>query len=75
VSQYTAQFDGATTPPLEADNNLLVGTKDGFSFWDTHDDKRYDVKVDKDSLRFSSLACFPKYACAAFSTPRAPLPK
>lgn len=56
VSQYTAQFDGATTPPLEADNKLLVGTKDGFSFWDTHDDKRYDVKVDKDVSQVKKIA-------------------
>lgn len=56
VSQYTAKFEGATTPPLEADNNLLVGIKDGFSFWDTHGNKRHDVKVDKDVSQVRKIA-------------------
>ena len=56
ISQYTAKFEGATTPPLEADNNLLVGIKDGFSFWDTHSNKRHDVKVDKDVSQVRKIA-------------------
>ena len=56
VSQYTAQFSGATTPPVEANGNLLVGTHQGFSFWDTENDKRYDVETDKNVSQAKSIA-------------------
>lgn len=56
VSQFTAEFSGATTVPLEADVYLLVGTEKGFSFWDTHEEKRHDISVDADVSTVKKIA-------------------
>lgn len=56
VSQSTSEFEGATTNPLEADHYLLVGTEQGFSFWDTHENTRHDVSVDEDISAVRKIA-------------------
>lgn len=56
VSQFTSEFKGATTNPLEADHYLLVGTEQGFSFWDTHENIRHDVSVDEDVSAVKKIA-------------------
>lgn len=48
VSQYTNMLTNVRTPAVEADMFLLVGMKDGFSLWNTHDNTSHKITVDSD---------------------------
>ena len=56
VSQFTHHFQGAMTNPVEANGKILVGTENGFSFWNTQDGSRHDIAVDKDISQNRKIA-------------------